>query len=134
MVVLTDGDAVPPTGLKPLPSSVSNLVIVGVGTTARGSFIDGHNSRQDGASLSQVARRLGGAYFDGNHKQVPSALLNSLTKSNDKGDGMKAGLRMTAVVVFACAAVLICLLPLLLEWFGSHGGAALRPTTREVVS
>ena len=118
-LVLTDGDAVPPTGLKPMPSAVSNLIVVGVGSAARGQFIDGHNSRQDGAALSQVARRLGGTYFDGNTKQVPSQLLRTLTAEDGASDKIRLGLRMVAVLVLSVSVVVICLLPLLLEYFGS---------------
>ncbi len=118
-LVLTDGDAVPPTGLRPMPSAVSNLIVVGVGSPARGQFIDGHNSRQDSAALSQVARRLGGTYFDGNTKQVPSQLLRTLISGDGASDKIRPGLRITAVVVLGISTVMICLLPLLLENFGS---------------
>jgi Ca-activated chloride channel family protein len=40
MLVLSDGDAVPDTGLKTLPSSVSEIIFAGVGDTTRGTFID----------------------------------------------------------------------------------------------
>ena len=80
VLVLTDGDAVPDTGLQAMPSAVSDVLIVGVGNVARGTFLDSHLSRQDGASLSQVARRLGGHYHDGNLKNVPGELLRQLTR------------------------------------------------------
>ena len=36
MLVLTDGDTVPESGLKPMPSSVAEVLIVGVGDVTRG--------------------------------------------------------------------------------------------------
>jgi len=118
-VVLTDGDTVPDTGLNRMPSAVADLLIVGVGNAGRGSFIDGHLSRQDGASLSQLARRLGGHYHDGNNKQVPSALLRHLTAPDERKDAFQISLRTLAVATLAISAAILCLLPLLLEQFGS---------------
>jgi Ca-activated chloride channel family protein len=118
-VVLTDGDTVPDAGLERLPSSVTDLLIVGVGNASRGSFLDGHLSRQDSASLSQLARRLGGHYHDGNTKQIPSAQLRHLTAPDARQDPFQIGMRTLAIVVLAISAALLCLLPLLLDRFGS---------------
>jgi Ca-activated chloride channel family protein len=119
LVVLTDGDNVPDAGLERLPSSVADVLIVGVGNAGRGTYIDGHLSRQDSASLSQLARRLGGHYHDGNHKQVPSALLRNLAAPDERKDPFQMGLRTLALITLAAGAALLCLLPLLLESFGS---------------
>lgn len=118
-VVLTDGDTVPDTGLERMPSAVTELLIVGVGNAGRGSFLDGHLSRQDGASLSQVARRLGGEYHDGNKKQIPTALLRHLTAPDERKDPFQIGLRTLAILVLATSSALLCLLPVLLDRFGS---------------
>ncbi len=118
-VVLTDGDTVPAAGLSPMPSAVSDLLVVGVGSASRGTFIDGHLSRQDNASLSQLARRLGGQYFDGNSKQVPSALLRHLAADDKRTDKFQIGLRTLAIMTLAASVALLCLLPILLEYLGS---------------
>jgi Ca-activated chloride channel family protein len=118
-LVLTDGDTVPATGLKPMPSAVSDLLIVGVGSANRGTFIDGHQSRQDNAQLAQVARRLGGQFHDGNSKQIPSAMLRHLTAADERGDKFQLSLRTTAIITLAAGVALLCLLPLFLEYFGS---------------
>jgi Ca-activated chloride channel family protein len=133
-LVLTDGDTVPATGLSPMPSAVAELLVVGVGNAGRGTFIDGHLSRQDNASLSQLARRLGGKYFDGNSKQVPSSLLRRLVADDESTEKVQLGLRLFALITLAASAALLCLLPLLLEFFGS--GWKSIPTMRkpEVVS
>jgi Ca-activated chloride channel family protein len=119
VLVLTDGDTVPATGLSPMPSAVADLLIVGVGNAGRGTFIDGHLSRQDNASLSQLARRLGGQYFDGNSKQVPSTLLRRLSAEDKRSEKFQVGLRTLAVITLAAGVALLCLLPILLECFGS---------------
>ena len=137
LLVLTDGDAVPDTGLQPMPSAVSDVLFVGVGNVARGTFLDGHLSRQDSASLSQVARRLGGHYHDGNLKNVPGELLRHLTASDQRTDHFQVSLRTAAIITLALCAGLICLLPVLLESFGSAwrplaipDGAQQQPTSQ----
>lgn len=119
-LVLTDGDTVPAGGLKPLPSSVATLLVVGVGSSTRGTFIDGHQSRQDNAQLQQLARRLGGQFHDGNSKQVPSIYLRHLTAPDERADAFQMSLRTLAIITLATGVSLLCLLPLLLEAFGSR--------------
>jgi len=118
-VVLTDGDTVPDSGLNRMPSAVSDVIIVGVGNAGHGTFLDGHLSRQDSASLSQLARRLGGHYHDGNRKQVPSALLQHLISGDERKDPFQIGLRTLAIATLALSAAWLCVLPLLLDQFGS---------------
>lgn len=136
LLVLTDGDTIPGTGLKPMPSSVADVLIVGLGNPGSGTFIDGHLSRQDTASLSQLARRLRGHYHDGNLKQVPSKLLHHLTAPDDRQDTFQVGLRTLAMITLAVCAAVLCLLPLLLEHLGSswkpvpHGARSLTRTAR----
>jgi Ca-activated chloride channel homolog len=119
LLVLTDGDTVPDSGLKPMPSSVAQVLIVGVGSATRGSFLDGHLSRQDSATLSQLARRLGGHYHDGNLKQVPSNLLRPLTARDERAEQFQISLRTLAIITLGVSVVVLCLLPILLECFGS---------------
>ena len=119
VLVLTDGDAVPNTGLQPMPSSVAGVIFAGVGDPTRGTFVDGHLSRQDSVTLSQLARRLGGRYHEANTKQVPSSLLRSLTAPDERPDKLQISLRLLAIIVLAASVSVLCLLPILLEYFGS---------------
>jgi Ca-activated chloride channel family protein len=64
-----------------MPDSVRKVLVVGVGDSRTGKFIDGRQSRQDVPTLRQIAARLAGAYHDGNEKQLPSALLAEATGS-----------------------------------------------------
>jgi Ca-activated chloride channel homolog len=132
LLVLTDGDTVPATGLRRLPSSVAQLIIAGVGNPGRGTFLDGHQSRQDSASLAQLARRLGGQYHDANVKQIPSGLLTPLTAPDRRSDGFQLSLRMLAVFALVAGSVVLCLLPLLLEAFGSAWKPPVRAAEPEV--
>ena len=128
LLVISDGDSVSPAGLKPMPSAVADVLFVGVGEAARGTFIDGHLSRQDSATLTQLARRLGGKYFDGNTRQIPSDALQKLNAEDPSSAKWQADRRLVAIAVLAASAALLCLLPLLLEWFGSAWKARLPAT------
>lgn len=119
LLVLTDGDSVAPTGLEPMPSAVSEVLFVGVGDPSGGTFIDGHLSRQDSTTLTQLARRLGGKYFDGNSRHLPSDALRAVNAS-DAGRGQwRNDRRMLALIVLAAASSVLCVTPVLLDMFGS---------------
>ena len=59
LLVVSDGDTVPATGMPKMPASVAHVLVVGVGDPAAGKFIDGHQSRQDASTLRQVAVAAG---------------------------------------------------------------------------
>jgi Ca-activated chloride channel family protein len=102
-----------------MPSSVAEVIVAGVGDPGRGTFIDGHMSRQDTANLSQLARRLGGRYFDANTRHLPGEVLEKLNSEDPGAAKWRADRRLVALVVLAASSSLLCLLPLLLEWIGS---------------
>ncbi len=122
LLVISDGDSVPPIGLKPMPSSVSSVLFAGVGDPGRGTFIDGHLSRQDTANLSQLARRLHGTFYDCNTRQIPSDALASLNAEEPGAAKWRKDRRMIALIVLAASSTVLCLLPLLLEYLGSSWG------------
>ena len=119
LLVISDGDSVPPSGLKPMPSSVAEVIFAGVGDPGRGTFIDGHLSRQDTANLSQLSRRLGGRYFDCNVRHLPSDVLRKLNAEDPGAAKWRTDRRVAALVVLGASSALLCLIPLLLECLGS---------------
>jgi Ca-activated chloride channel family protein len=119
LLVLSDGDSLPPGGLQPLPSSVERVIIAGVGDTARGSFIDGHQSRQDTANLGQLARRLGGDFHDANLRHLPDEALDAITDDEAGASKWRVDRRMAALLLLGFSASVFALLPLLLDAFGS---------------
>jgi len=119
LLVISDGDSVPPAGLKPMPSSVSQVIFAGVGDSGRGTFIDGHLSRQDSATLSQLSRRLNGTFYDCNTRQIPSEALAKLNAEEPGAAKWKTDRRLLALITLAVSASLLTLLPLLLEYLGS---------------
>jgi Ca-activated chloride channel family protein len=93
--------------------------VVGVGDPTKGSFINGRNSRQDVSALRQMALRLGGAYHDGNKRQVASEVLRSVTAEGDRDAVLKLGRREYALLAAALGAAILALLQPLLRAFGS---------------
>lgn len=119
LLILSDGGSLASTGLKPLPSSVGDVIVAGVGDSSRGTFIDGHLSRQDSASLSQLARRLGGRYYDANVRHIPTDALRRLNTEDPGAAKWRTDRRLIALIALASSAATLCLIPLLLEFLGS---------------
>ncbi len=120
LVVLSDGDTVPSTGMPKLPASIRDVLVVGVGDPQTGKFIDGRQSRQDASTLRQVAARLGGTYHNGNEKHLSSNLLADLTSSPGKGRFEQLSRREYALLAAALGALTLALLPFLLHRFGTR--------------
>ncbi len=123
LVVISDGDSVAPTQALRLPPAFAGTLVIGVGDPSRGLSIAGHLSRQEAATLRQLAGRLGGWYHDGNRRQVPSDLLAELFPA--RGDHQRAGLGELALAAVAAGAALLALLPVVLALAG--GPCPVRP-------
>ncbi len=119
VVVISDGDTLPPTGMPKMPASVSGVLVVGVGDPHTGSFINGRHSRQDVSALRQMALRLGGTYHDGNKRHVATAVLASITDGGERADLLKLTKREYALLATGLGALLLSLIPLLLHAFGT---------------
>ena len=113
LVVISDGDTVPPTGMPRMPSSVGGALVVGVGNPMKGTFIDGRQSRQDSSTLREIANRLGGEYHDGNLKHVPTDILRSLGTLQVNTEKFTLGLREYALLSIALSSFLLATLPLI---------------------
>jgi Ca-activated chloride channel family protein len=102
-----------------LPAAVADLIVLGVGDTRSGTYIDGHQSRQDVATLRQLAARLRGAYHNVNEKHLPSTQLTELARSVPMRDPSQKGSREFALAAVAGGSGLLALLPLALALAGS---------------
>ncbi len=133
LLMLSDGDTVPATGMPKLPASVADVLIVGVGDPRQGSFIDGRMSRQDTSTLRQIAARLGGVYHDGNSKHISTATLNAMTVIPRKTAFERLSRREYALLACGIGASLLSLLPVLLHQFGTRWrpGVPRSPAIRE---
>lgn len=123
LLVLTDGDTVPPTGMPKLPPSISQTLIVGVGDPQRGSFIDGRQSRQDSLTLRQSATRLHGIYHNGNEKQIDTKTLRLVTQAGRVEQFDRLTRREYALLAVALSALVYGALP----WLLHVAGTAWRP-------
>ncbi len=118
MVILTDGDSVNLVPLNPRPQSVSEVLVLGVGNPRKGTFIDGHQSRQEGETLQRLAASLSGTYEDVNAKHLATTALGDLVVPLAMP---QSGLNLAqlAVLAMVLGAIINALIPLALEFFGS---------------
>jgi Ca-activated chloride channel family protein len=119
LMVISDGDTVPATGLPKMPDSIDSVVLVGVGDIKAGRSIAGHQSRQDASTLRQLAVRLGGTYHNGNDKHLSTNLLRSITAVPGKSAFDQFTRREYALLAIAVGATILALLPLLLHYVGT---------------
>lgn len=130
LLVVTDGDTVPATGMPKLPVSIAHVVICGVGDTRSGSFIDGQQSRQDASTLRQIAVRLGGVYHNGNEKHLSTSLLQSIAAGDRQSALAMLTLREYALLACGLGGAAYALLPLLLHFVGTHWRPGVRTVGR----
>lgn len=119
MVIVSDGDTVPATGMPELPPSFGGTLVIGVGDNVSGKFIAGHQSRQDASTLRQVAIRLGGEFHNGNKRHVPSDILAAAAADARKPLIERLTLREYALIAVTMGSLLLAGLQLLLHYFGT---------------
>ena len=134
LVVLSDGDTVPAAGMPQMPPAVGGTLVIGVGDPQQGTFIDGRQSRQDVATLRQIATRLGGEYHDGNLKHIPTAMLRRIGTLEVADEGFELTVREYALISCAISSFGLAFLPILLHLFGSrwNPGPARTPASQSV--
>lgn len=119
LLVISDGDTVPSTGMPKMPKSISNVLLIGVGDPVTGKFIAGKNSRQDVSTLRQVAARLNGEFQNGNAQHISSTVIAKLTQKVGKRRWRDLGKREYALIAITVGAAILSFLPLLLHYFGT---------------
>ncbi|MFM1873834.1 MAG: hypothetical protein RL398_3256 [Planctomycetota bacterium] len=120
LVIMSDGDTVPATGMPELPPAFGGTLVIGVGDHVSGKFIAGHQSRQDASTLRQVANRLGGEFHNGNRRHVPSDILAAAAADSRKPLIEQLTLREYALLAVAFGATVLTALQLLLHYFGTR--------------
>lgn len=126
LMIVSDGDTVPDSSMPELPASVAQVLVMGVGDAAAGTFIDGHQSRQDAVTLRQLAQRLRGAYHDANERHLASAQLEALSRLMPLRDAARKGRREAALAAVVAGAAALALLPVALAIGGSAWHVARR--------
>jgi Ca-activated chloride channel homolog len=131
LLVVTDGDTVPSTGMPKMPASIgTNVVMIGVGSPSVGKSIGGHMTRQDASTLRQVATRLNGAYHDGNDKQLSTDLVSRVDERATSKKDEKLSPRELAMWLTPTGAGVLVLLPVALTLLGTGWAPGRHP--REV--
>lgn len=120
LIVISDGDTVPASGMPRMPASVRSTLVIGVGDPQVGKFIDGRQSRQEVATLKQIAARLGGSFHDGNERHLASSLIADTTGLEDLGVFERLTRREYALIATALGAALLALAPLALHFLGTN--------------
>ena len=119
LIVFTDGDSVSLVPITPRPKSVKEVFVLGLGNPHKGTFIDGHQSRQEGDTLRTVATALSGTYVDVNEKHLATTALGDLVVTAPLP---QRGLSLAewAVLAMLVGAAVCSLIPVALEFFGSE--------------
>ncbi|WP_254513722.1 vWA domain-containing protein [Anatilimnocola floriformis] len=118
VILCTDGDTVDFSQIPKMPRSVSQVQIFAVGDPVVGTFIDGHDSRQQAGVLRRLAAELRGSYYDVNTRHVPTSALTELAVNPPKPAKLGFTWKDLALGAIAIGATILALLPLLLEYFG----------------
>lgn len=120
LLLISDGDTVPGVGMPKMPVSIANTVVIGVGDSLKGSFINGHHSRQDVSTLRQMAIRLNGTYHNGNEKHLSTDLIDQLAVGGEENPFEKLTRREYALAICGLSALIYALLPWLLHRWGTR--------------
>ena len=128
LLIFTDGDSVDIAPLASLPASVKSVTFLGLGDPHKGTFIDGHLSRQEPEVLRRLATELKGSYEDVNDKHLSTEALGDLVVF---AAAPQRGLTLAELAVLAMllGAAVYSLIPVALEYFGSDWRAT--PAERE---
>ena len=124
LILVSDGDTLPGKEAPVLSAAFGSFLILGVGNSYRGKFIDGHSSRQDAHSLRRLALRLGGLYHDANARHVPTAELQKLDSGLPLTDRGAVELRDLAIWAVLAGAFVTAAVPLALALLGAAWNAA----------
>ncbi len=118
LIIFTDGDSANLVPIAPRPKSVKEVYVLGLGNPHKGTFIDGHLSRQEGDTLRTVATALMGTYVDVNEKHLTTSALGDLVVTVPPA---QRGLTLEelAVLAMVLGASVLALIPVALEFFGS---------------
>jgi Ca-activated chloride channel family protein len=118
VILFSDGDSVDLAPIRSRPASVEELLVLGVGNPLKGSYIDGHQSRQEADTLRRLASSLGGIYEDVNERHLATESLGDLVvplAPPQRG----LTLAQLAVLAMVAGAGILALLPVALEFYGT---------------
>jgi Ca-activated chloride channel family protein len=128
LMVVTDGDTVPTTGMPKMPASIgTNVLMVGIGNPNVGTSLGGHSTRQDVSTLRQVATRLHGEYHDGNEKHLTTEIVSKIDENAHQKEPDKLSAREYALIGAVLGSGFLAILPILLTLVGTGWNPGHRP-------
>ena len=119
MFLCTDGDTVDFSQVPKLPRSIRDVEILAVGDPVVGTLVGNHDSRQEAGILRRLAAELGGAYHNVNTRHVPSKALAELARLPPPPASVGWQIKDLARIAVTIGAVLLTLIPISLQYFGS---------------
>jgi Ca-activated chloride channel family protein len=118
LFVLSDGDTLPKQTMKKLSAAYAKSYVLGFGSPYKGSFIDGHSSRQFQAELQQFAMKTNSTFWDANQKHLPSELLPDLPGVRRNIMGSTTSSRGNALWALSIGIILLGLISPVLALMG----------------
>lgn len=109
LVIISDGDDNSASRTYELPTSIADVLVIGVGDTAKATVVAGHSSRQDAGALKGLASKLKGRYHDGNRRHVPTSVLAGLSMATPRA-GTTMALRDAGLAAFIVGASMVGLI------------------------
>ena len=119
LLICTDGDTIDFSLIPKMPKSIYQVQIYAVGDPVVGTYIDGHDSRQQAGILRRVAAELGGVYYDVNTQHVPTKALAELAVVPPRPPKVGWSLKDFALGAVALGALILVAVPIALEYYGS---------------
>ena len=123
MFLCTDGDTVDFSQVPKLPRSIRDLEILAVGDPVVGTLVGNHDSRQEAGILRRLAAELGGSYHNVNRQHLPSKALAELARVPPPPPSVGWQIKDLARIAVTIGAVLLTLIPIALQYFGSAWNA-----------
>jgi hypothetical protein len=120
LLICTDGDTADFNRIPQLPRSIHKVDILAVGDPLVGTTINHHDSRQQAGILRRLAAELHGSYYDVNTRHVPTSALTELAHVPPQPAKLGLGMKDIALILVAVGALILILIPMALEYFGSR--------------
>lgn len=129
VLIFTDGDSVDIAPLASKPKSVRDVMFLGLGNSRKGTFIDGHQSRQEPEVLGRLATELKGQYYDVNENHLTTSALGDLVVTAPLPQRGLSRAQL-AVLLMVLGASVFALIPVALEYLGTDWVALPLPARR----
>lgn len=119
MFLCTDGDTVDFNQIPNLPRSIRKVEILAVGDPLVSTRVGAHESRQQAAVLRRLAAEVGGTYHNVNRRHMSTEALADLARVPPPPPATGLQIKDIARIAIAIGAIVLGLLPVLLQYFGS---------------